>query len=173
MTIEIIDDVLIDIDDYVFEVLGNQFLDVQAGEQVFKGIHPRNNDKFQRFIESKFTEYNVAFNFIRRSPLNQPEPNYIHSDEMMGDLTVLLYLNKCTPKDDGTILYNNDESVMCTVKSKYNRCVIFPSHVLHSRSLFNNFGINKQLEQSMLAKAMIYNFFHFGDEQISSVMREL
>ena len=37
----------------------------------------------------------------------------------------------------------------------------------------NNFGINKQLEQSMLAKAMIYNFFHFGDEQISSVMREL
>ena len=37
----------------------------------------------------------------------------------------------------------------------------------------NNFGINKQLEQSMIAKAMIYNFFHFGDEQISSVMREL
>jgi hypothetical protein len=141
MTIEIIDDVLIDIDDYVSEVLSNQFIDIQFGEQIFRGIHPRCNDRFQRFIESKFTEYDVAFNFVRQSPLNQEEPNYIHSDEMMGDLTVLLYLNKCTPDNDGTILYDNDESVMCSVKSKYNRCFIFPSHILHSRSLFNNFGI--------------------------------
>jgi hypothetical protein len=37
----------------------------------------------------------------------------------------------------------------------------------------NNFGANKQLEQSMITKAMIYNFFHFGDEQISSIMHEL
>lgn len=143
MTIDIIDDVIIDIDDYVFEVLSNGFLDIEVGEQTFKGIQPRCNDAFQRFIESKYSEYEVAFNFIRQSPLNQPEPNFIHSDEMMGDLTVLLYLNRCTPKDDGTILYDDDESVICSVKSKYNRCFIFPSHILHSRSLFNNFGVNK------------------------------
>lgn len=142
MTIEIIDDVIIDIDDYVSEILNNGFVDITIGEQTFKGIQPRYNDSFQRFIESKFTEYDVALNFVRQSPLNQPEPNYIHSDEMMGDLTVLLYLNKCTPKDDGTILYDNNESIMCSVKSKYNRCFIFPSNILHSRSLFNNFGVD-------------------------------
>jgi len=143
MTLEIIDDVLIDIDDYVFDILSNEFIDITIGEQTFKGIQPRYNDSFQRFIESKFTEYDVVYNFIRKSPLNQTEPNFIHSDEMMGDLTVLFYLNKCTPKDDGTILYNDDESLMCTIKSKQNRCFIFPSHILHSRSLFNNFGVNK------------------------------
>lgn len=37
----------------------------------------------------------------------------------------------------------------------------------------NNFGISKELEQYMIAKAMVFNFFHFGDEKISSVMREV
>lgn len=37
----------------------------------------------------------------------------------------------------------------------------------------NNFGISKELEQHMIAKAMVFNFFHFGDEEISSVMREV
>lgn len=141
MTIEIIDDVLTDIDNYVSEVLNSKFFDITIGEQTFKGIQPRDNDRFQRFIESKFTEYNVAFNFIRQSPYNQEEPNFIHSDEMMGDLTVLFYLNICTPIKNGTIIYDNDMSKMCTVKSKYNRCLIFPSYMLHSRSIFDNFGI--------------------------------
>jgi hypothetical protein len=141
MTIDIIDDVLIDIDSYVSEVLDGEFLDLTFGEQTFKCIQPRGKDEFQRFIESKFTEYDVNFNFIRQSPLNQFEPNFIHSDEMMGDLTVLLYLNKCSPMKDGTIIYDNDKAKICTVRSRYNRCFIFPSHMLHSRSIFNNFGI--------------------------------
>lgn len=141
MTIEIIDDVLTDIDDYVSDILNKECSDITIGEQTFKGIQFRINDRFQRFIESKFTEYNVCYNFIRQSPLNQEEPNFIHSDEMMGDLTVLFYLNKCAPIKDGTIIYDNDMSKMCTVKSKYNRCLIFPSHMLHSRSIFDNFGI--------------------------------
>jgi hypothetical protein len=37
----------------------------------------------------------------------------------------------------------------------------------------NNFGISKQLEQYMIAKAMVFNFFHFGNEEISSVMQEM
>ena len=141
MTIDIIDDVLIDIDDYVSEVLDGQFFDITINEQTFRGIQPRENDRFQKFIESKFTEYNVDFNFIRQSPYNQEEPNFIHSDEMMGDLTVLLYLNKHSPIKDGTVVYDDDKVNICTVKSKYNRCFIFPSHMLHSRTLFHNFGI--------------------------------
>ena len=148
MTIEIIDNVIIDIDRYVSEILDNGFVDITIGEQTFKGIQPRYNDSFQRFIESRFTEYDTALNFIRQSPLNQAEPNYIHSDEMMGDLTVLLYLNKCTPKEDGTILYDNDDShnpdcaasphrlpFQPMMPVKYHRTIFGPDFPLSSRPI--------------------------------------
>jgi len=37
------------------------------------------------------------YNFIRQSPFRQEEPNFIHTDEMMGDITCILYLNQFHP----------------------------------------------------------------------------
>ena len=140
MKIEITDDVIVDVDDYVSEALSLEFSDVTYDGQLYKGMQPRNNDQFQKFMESNYPDYNVAWNFIRRSPIHQEEPNFIHSDDVMGDLTALLYLNKHAPDNDGTTIYSNDEKPMCVVKSSYNRCLVFPAYMLHARNLFDNFG---------------------------------
>ena len=82
-------------------------------ETLFKGIQPRPIDEVQYKIEEAYPDYDVSFNFIRQSPLNQEEPNFIHSDEMM--IKVLLYLNKVD--EDGTTLYKFNkvsELPMCT-----------------------------------------------------------
>lgn len=83
--------------------------------------------------------YKADLNFVRRSPINQEEPNFIHTDEMMGDLTAILYLNKEHPEDDGTTLYYKGKK-SCILKARYNRLIVFPSHLYHSRNIFENFG---------------------------------
>ena len=89
-----------------------------------------------------FNDYCVKYNFVRQSPFKQKEPNYIHSDEMMGDKTILLYLNKTYPEGAGTTFYNEDETKSCSVNMKYNRLVAFDSYH-HSRTLYDNFGTGK------------------------------
>jgi len=140
-----IDDFLDNPNQYVFDILKGKFNDVQDGEVLFKGIQVRGMDELQYKIEEAFPNYEVTFNFIRQSPLDQEEPNFIHTDEMMGDKTILLYLNKNHPKSDGTTLYNfnkvaDDYVPMCTFYAKYNRLVIFDSPIPHSRNIFENFG---------------------------------
>jgi hypothetical protein len=135
----IYDEVLSDPDSYVREVLGGDFIDVQAGDQLFKGIQPREVDEFSEFIRKRFGGV-VAYNFVRRSPAGQEEPNFIHSDEMMGDITAVLYLNRQHPEDEGTILYDDDGVQVMKAEMKYNRCVVFDSRIKHSRAVFDNFG---------------------------------
>mgnify|MGYP003652702635 FL=1 len=140
-----IDNFLEDPNKYVIDVLKNEFEDVKAGDTIFKGIQVRTIDELQYKVEDAFPDYEVTFNFIRQSPLNQKEPNYIHTDEMMGDKTVLLYLNKHHPMEDGTTLYKfnrvaDDYIPMCTFYAQYNRLVIFDSSIPHSRNMYENFG---------------------------------
>tara|TARA_R110000751_G_scaffold52526_3_gene114485 strand:- start:2103 stop:2591 length:489 start_codon:yes stop_codon:yes gene_type:complete len=140
-----IDNFLEDPNKYVIDVLKNEFEDVKAGDTIFKGIQVRTIDELQYKVEDAFPDYEVTFNFIRQSPLNQKEPNYIHTDEMMGDKTVLLYLNKHHPMEDGTTLYKfnrvaDDYLPMCTFYAQYNRLVIFDSSIPHSRNMYENFG---------------------------------
>jgi hypothetical protein len=75
---------------------------------------------------------------------------------MMGDKTVLLYLNKWQPIEDGTTLYKfnkvaDDYLPMCTFYAQYNRLVIFDSSIPHSRNIFENFG---EGEYSRLVQVM-------------------
>ena len=140
-----IDDFLDDPNKYVVEVLKGKFEDIADGETLFKGIQPRPIDEVQYKIEEAYPDYDVSFNFIRQSPLNQEEPNFIHTDEMMGDKTLLLYLNKFHPVEDGTTLYkfnkvSDDYLPMCTLYAQYNRLVVFDSSIPHSRNIFENFG---------------------------------
>jgi hypothetical protein len=101
-----------------------------------------------------FKDFEVAYNFVRRSPEGQEEPNFIHSDEMMGDITCLLYLNEDPPSEDGTTMYNDDDSVALVFKSKLNRMVAFDSTVKHSRNIFNNFGSD---DKSRLVQVIFLN----------------
>ncbi len=135
----IIEDVLAYPDKYISDILKGEFTDIQDGDTVFNGIQLRDNDEFQSFVERMFPNYSTAYNFVRASPLNQIEPNFIHTDEMMGDKTILLYLNKIFPQGDGTTLYDG-ENPMCVFHAKYNRMISFDSRIPHSRNIFENYG---------------------------------
>jgi hypothetical protein len=135
------DDVLSDPDAYVKEIYCGDFVDVPDGDKTFKNIQPRKDDEFSKIVMEYFgSKFDIAYNFVRMSPYGQEEPNYIHTDEMMGDLTVILYLSKEHPDNDGTTMYDSDEKPSCVVYSKYNRMLSFTSHVRHSRNIFENFG---------------------------------
>jgi|TARA_R100000664_G_C2737941_1_gene126979 hypothetical protein len=154
MTLFVLDDILANPDEYVQDVLKNPFVDVEDGDNVFKGIQPRANDEVEKFVLLLFPDYTVKYNFIRQSPFKQIEPNYIHTDEMMGDKTVLVYLNKYYPPNAGTVLYDKDEDKSVRIYMKYNRLVVFDSREKHSRNLYNNFGEknNSRLVQVLFLK---------------------
>ena len=126
---------------YVSDIHLHGFQDVADGDNVFKNIQPRDaNDEFALYVRSIFPDYKVAYNFVRKSPLNQKEPNFIHTDEMMGDITCILYLNDEAPDNDGTTVYDADKKPILTMYSKFNRMITFDSDAPHSRNLFENFG---------------------------------
>ena len=135
------DNVLQDPTYYVSEIYSYGFQDVADGQHIFRNIQPRgSHDDFAKYVSKLFPDYKVEFNFVRRSPLNQEEPNFIHSDEMMGDITVILYLNEESPKEDGTTIYDDQGNPLCKFYSKFNRMVAFESEVPHSRNIYENFG---------------------------------
>ena len=126
---------------YVEDIHLHGFQDVADGEYTFKNIQPRDkNDEFAKYVSELFIGYKVDLNFVRKSPLNQEEPNFVHTDEMMGDITCLLYLNEQAPEDDGTTIYDEDKKPLLTMYSKFNRMIAFDSNAPHSRNLFKNFG---------------------------------
>ena len=126
---------------YVSDIHLHGFQDVADGEYTFKNIQPRDkNDEFAKYVSELFLGYKVDLNFIRKSLLNQEEPNFVHTDEMMGDITCLLYLNEQAPEDDGTTVYDEDKKALITMYSKFNRMIAFNSDAPHSRNLFHNFG---------------------------------
>ena len=126
---------------YVSDIHLHGFQDVADGEYTFKNIQPRDkNDEFAKYVSELFLGYKVDLNFIRKSPLNQEEPNFVHTDEMMGDITCLLYLNEQAPEDDGTTIYDDDKKPLLTMYSKFNRMIAFNSDAPHSRNIFDNFG---------------------------------
>lgn len=161
MNFMIFDNILFSPDEYVKEIQDNEFVDIYDGVNTFQNIQPRDyDDEFaQSVLELVGQNYDVAWNFVRKSPEGQQEPNFIHTDEMMGDLTAILYLNKEHPEDDGTTIYDNDKRKACTFYAKYNRAVIFESKLPHSRNIFENFG---QGDSSRLVQVVFLKERHEG-----------
>lgn len=140
MNLLVVENVLKYPNEYVSDIHLHGFEDLADGQHVFRNIQPRgNNDDFAKLVLELFPDYGIAFNFVRKSPLNQEEPNFIHSDEMIGDITCILYLNEISPVEDGTTIYDDDKNPLVKIYSKYNRMVAFGSDMLHSRNLFENF----------------------------------
>ena len=140
MNISVYENAIKDVDNYVFDIIDKGFEDIQIADDLFKNVRQRGLDDLVDFLSDKYMDYYPALNFVRKSPLNQEEPNFIHTDEMMGDLTAILYLNKTYPNGYGTTIYNNDDDDILTYKAKYNSLIVFPSHVKHSRNSLHNFG---------------------------------
>lgn len=141
MNLLTLDNVLKYPNDYVSQIHLHGFQDLADGYNIFRNIQPRdNNDEFAKFVSNLFLDHRVEFNFVRKSPFNQQEPNFIHTDEMMGDITCILYLNQTSPSEDGTTIYDEDKYPIVKVYSKFNRMVAFNSDAFHSRNIFENFG---------------------------------
>jgi hypothetical protein len=134
------DDVLKNPTQYVADILNADFTDVTDGVNVFKNIQPKSDDEFAKYVELLYPNHKVKWNFVRKSPLNQEEPNFIHKDDMMGDVTCILYLSRYHPFHDGTTIYDKENNELCRVLSKFNRMIAFNSDALHSRNIFKNFG---------------------------------
>ena len=130
--ISLVDEVLTNPEGYVKDILSSGFLTISDGVSEFKGIQPRRDDEFERFVLSKLQGYSVAYNYVRVSPYKQKEPNFIHTDEMMGDITVILYLNESFPEGAGTTVYSSEGNSV--VNYKFNRMCYFDSKEKHSRN---------------------------------------
>jgi hypothetical protein len=135
-----IDDALLFPKEYTANVLIGEFGEFPDGDKVFKNIQPRGDDEVAKLVLRLFPEYSIRYNFVRKSPLGQIEPNFIHKDDMMGDITCILYLNETHPKEDGTTIYDEEGSPICTMYAKFNRLIAFESQLSHSRNIFENFG---------------------------------
>lgn len=140
----IIDNFLDDPELHLQDIFDHDFIDVPSDVGTFKNIQDRQSDIVSDAVLKLMPSHDVAYNFVRKSPLDQDEPTYIHSDEIMGDLTCLLYLSKSHPKDDGTTIYEDDElTKTMEFRSKFNRMIIFDAKLFHSRNILSNFGVNK------------------------------
>jgi hypothetical protein len=140
----IIDNFLDDPELHLQDIFDHDFTDVPSDVGVFKNIQDRKSDIVSDAVLKLMPNHEVAYNFVRKSPLDQEEPTYIHSDDIMGDLTCLLYLSKSHPKEDGTTIYEDDEITKnMEFRSKFNRMIIFDAKLFHSRNILSNFGVNK------------------------------
>ena len=140
MILQIFDDCIEEPEEYVEEIRAGEFVDVVDGDQVFKNLQARGRDEFQETMEELYPRHEVLYNFVRCSPLGQHEPNFIHEDSMMGEKIAILYLNQAFPEEDGTTIYNEDETPMIVVKARYNRLIVFDTHLLHGRNIEENYG---------------------------------
>lgn len=137
----IVDNFLNDPESHLQKILNGDFFDIVDGSNVFKNIQPLDlSDEFCSKLVSTIGYGVPTYNFARLSPFGQDEPNFIHSDEMMGDLTAILYLSKNEFPGDGTTMYDEEDNPSCIVNAKFNRLILFNSRARHARNIFDNFG---------------------------------
>ena len=131
-------------------------------EATFHGIHPVSLDSLIPKLLAICTGGTPSLSFMRKSPLGQAEPHFIHTDIDMGQWSAVLFLNAAPPAGDGTTFWTRSENgaiestvphqfsevgksshgwtVRETVPAQFNRLIVFPSSYFHSRAIFNNWG---------------------------------
>jgi len=157
------EDVLPDPVAYRAMALTQRFQAVHDGAVTFQRIAPCADPTVPMWVVKHYPQLTPTLSFFRQSEQDQAEPHYIHTDASMGDWTALLYLNPEPPGDDGTAFWTHVptdrvSSLLLTteeastwfdgsqwtpwhvVDARFNRLVIFPASLYHSRRLFGNYG---------------------------------
>jgi len=136
------------------------FQSITFGPVVFHGIAPCADLTVPQWLAATYPDLDVVLSFFRQSPAGQVEPNDIHTDVDMGDMTLILYLNPDPPAGDGTTFWRRrtdgaiaaTEVVMGeagrredfepwqTVPAAFNRGVVFDAPYFHSRAIAENYG---------------------------------
>ena len=135
-----LDPCLTNLDMYRDAILRADFATHDYGNgQVFHNMAELPNTPFSDYVTTFFPSHIITGHFARKSPYGQQEPNYIHTDDMHGDVTCILYLSP-VHDDCGTILYDDDENPSVTIHMSYGKAFFFDSKIKHSRVLRENFG---------------------------------
>ena len=163
--IAVFDDVLADPAAYRHDALAHPFETHHAGGETWPGMAVCQAPGFVDWLAG--TRPGVAFtlSLLRQSPYGQLEPNFLHTDGMMGDWTAILYLSAEPAPGDGTRFWRHRETgaveslsadstpvehaawrdatqweLWHHVEAQFNRAVIFPARYFHSRSIYDNYG---------------------------------
>jgi hypothetical protein len=163
------DDVLADPIAYRALSLQQPYGDVVLSNITFKGIATAPSRELLDWIDAHFEDLPAGpmTTFLRQSPAKNLEPNFVHTDRDMGAITGILYLNPEPAPGDGTAFWRyketgregsvaQDAAALRTewadwrrpdlwdrhtlVDAKFNRLVLFPAALFHSRALFDNYG---------------------------------
>ena len=160
--IRVFDDFLADPVNYRKAALRGEFKTFEFPGCAFHGISTPTPSTVPEKICHMFPGWKASLSFFRKSPIGQEEPHFIHTDIDMGEWSAILYLNPEHPTGDGTAFWthvstNTDGSRIPHERSeegksargwmlrrlvigKFNRLVIFPSHLFHSRGIPQNWG---------------------------------
>src|ERR1700761_2113401 len=84
---------------YRKHALEQQYLTYDFGHCKFHGIAVSGVDRCVLQLTKEFPGFAPVLSFFRKSPLDQEEPNDIHTDIDMGSCTAILYLNPDPPED--------------------------------------------------------------------------
>lgn len=152
---EIVDGVLADPQGYREKALKQTFSTVHG----FHGIAEPPDTSFLEWFKKRYPQHEPTLTFLRKSPVGQQEPNFIHTDTDMGDVTAILYLNPEPPAEDGTSFWERADgaieggilvgeegkdlskwSLRGTVPAAFNRALIFSAPLFHSRAIEANYG---------------------------------
>lgn len=169
--IKIIDGLLYTPERYRAHVLAQDFKDEPTPAGLFKGISKDELGIVPAVIQRKTgLTFSSHISFIRKSPLGQREPNFIHNDVDMGDVTSVLYLTPEPPEGDGTDFWKDvagDHRGPWSqdhrgpwirwqhVEARFNRLVLFPTDYYHSRAIEANYG---EGDNSRLVQVTIFKY---------------
>lgn len=155
----VFDDVLPDPQDYRAQALAQPFQTIVTGDETWKGIAITPADTLARLVTDRIGAAGAPrLTFFRKSPAGQQEPNFIHSDEGMGEWTAILYLNPTPADGDGTVFwryrptgaiagsareFDKDPALWepwKQVDAVFGRLLVFDSLYFHSRAIKENYG---------------------------------
>jgi hypothetical protein len=164
--VSILDDAMADPLAYRARALAATFRTVSDGAATFHGIAP-GLAELGALIEHRYPGFKVEHSFFRKSPSGQIEPHFIHCDRSMGEWSAVLYLTPNPPAGDGTMFWQRTDTEAIgsdavhiadyaadavawfdmrhwmpryRVAAKFNRLLLFPSRLYHSRALADNYG---------------------------------
>lgn len=156
--VRVVDAVLPDPQLYRAWALAQPFRTIQTGDEVWRGIALLEDGTLSARVADVVPGAQTTLTFFRQSPAGQAEPNFIHSDEGMGEWTAILYLTPDPPPEDGTTFwrYRPTGAVQGSaraldkdpalwepwhhVAAQFNRLLVFDSLYFHSRALEANYG---------------------------------
>lgn len=152
------DDVLERPDAYRRWALSQKFQTIQTGEERWHGIALTDDPTLAALVAARVPGATTTLTCFRKSPEGQAEPQFVHSDQDMGDWTAVLYLNPDPAEGDGTTFWQylpTGEVIGSAralkklpalwepwkrVDARFNRLLVFDALLFHSRAIEQNYG---------------------------------